>query len=258
MRDSLDSLREQLGDVMADLRLNITDLRVAERPGGGPRVRARCRRAELRQCHRHTHDGDRQRAPAPARPARGDPRAPPRHGRARRRPGEQRTQRLGDAHRLGGRARRTSRCPTTGTLAPRARPTGPPLDGIDAISDDADGHPGPDDRYPDGRGVVAGQGHGSRLVRRRGVTVVLNVVLVDDHAVVREGSRDDARCPGRPGGGRPGRLARRGPVAPRRAARRADRRAASWPSSTSPCPTAAACPWSARRASARRTSGSWC
>ncbi|WP_345207568.1 sensor histidine kinase [Fodinibacter luteus] len=35
MRDNLDGLRQQLGDVMADLRLNITDLRVAERPGSG-------------------------------------------------------------------------------------------------------------------------------------------------------------------------------------------------------------------------------
>ncbi len=35
MRDSLDELRDQLSDVMADLRLNITDLRVAERPGTG-------------------------------------------------------------------------------------------------------------------------------------------------------------------------------------------------------------------------------
>ena len=35
MRDSLDAFREQLSSVMADLRLNITDLRVAERPGSG-------------------------------------------------------------------------------------------------------------------------------------------------------------------------------------------------------------------------------
>jgi signal transduction histidine kinase len=35
MRDSLDALRDQLGEVMADLRLHITDLRVAERPGTG-------------------------------------------------------------------------------------------------------------------------------------------------------------------------------------------------------------------------------
>ncbi len=35
MRDALDGLREQLSDAMADLRLHITDLRVAERPGTG-------------------------------------------------------------------------------------------------------------------------------------------------------------------------------------------------------------------------------
>ena len=35
MRDSLDTFRGQLSGVMADLRLNITDLRVAERPGSG-------------------------------------------------------------------------------------------------------------------------------------------------------------------------------------------------------------------------------
>lgn len=35
IRDTLDEFRDQLGDVMADLRLNITDLRVAERPGSG-------------------------------------------------------------------------------------------------------------------------------------------------------------------------------------------------------------------------------
>ena len=35
MRDSLDVLRENLGGVMADLRLDITDLRLAERPGTG-------------------------------------------------------------------------------------------------------------------------------------------------------------------------------------------------------------------------------
>ncbi len=35
LRDSLDTFRVQLSGVMADLRLNITDLRVAERPGGG-------------------------------------------------------------------------------------------------------------------------------------------------------------------------------------------------------------------------------
>ncbi len=35
MRDGLDALRDRLGEVMADLRLHITDLRVAERPGTG-------------------------------------------------------------------------------------------------------------------------------------------------------------------------------------------------------------------------------
>lgn len=35
MRDRLDGLREQLGEAMADLRMHITDLRVAERPGTG-------------------------------------------------------------------------------------------------------------------------------------------------------------------------------------------------------------------------------
>lgn len=35
MRDSLDGLRERLSEAMADLRLHITDLRVAERPGSG-------------------------------------------------------------------------------------------------------------------------------------------------------------------------------------------------------------------------------
>ena len=35
MRDGLDRLREQLSEAMADLRLHITDLRVAERPGTG-------------------------------------------------------------------------------------------------------------------------------------------------------------------------------------------------------------------------------
>ncbi|MGG5258044.1 sensor histidine kinase [Phycicoccus avicenniae] len=35
MRDQLDALREQLSEAMADLRLHITDLRVAERPGTG-------------------------------------------------------------------------------------------------------------------------------------------------------------------------------------------------------------------------------
>ena len=35
MRDSLDAFRAQLSAVMADLRLNITDLRLAERPGSG-------------------------------------------------------------------------------------------------------------------------------------------------------------------------------------------------------------------------------
>jgi signal transduction histidine kinase len=35
MRDGLDGLREQLSEAMADLRLHITDLRVAERPGTG-------------------------------------------------------------------------------------------------------------------------------------------------------------------------------------------------------------------------------
>ena len=35
LRDSLDAFRQQLSSVMADLRLNITDLRVAERPGSG-------------------------------------------------------------------------------------------------------------------------------------------------------------------------------------------------------------------------------
>lgn len=35
MRDALDGLRERLSDAMADLRLHITDLRVAERPGSG-------------------------------------------------------------------------------------------------------------------------------------------------------------------------------------------------------------------------------
>ena len=35
MRDGLDALREQLSNAMADLRLHITDLRVAERPGTG-------------------------------------------------------------------------------------------------------------------------------------------------------------------------------------------------------------------------------
>ncbi|MBM6405986.1 hypothetical protein JQN72_17220 [Phycicoccus sp. CSK15P-2] len=35
LRDSLDGLRDRLSDVMADLRLHITDLRVAERPGTG-------------------------------------------------------------------------------------------------------------------------------------------------------------------------------------------------------------------------------
>lgn len=35
MRDALDALRDQLSDAMADLRLHITDLRVAERPGTG-------------------------------------------------------------------------------------------------------------------------------------------------------------------------------------------------------------------------------
>ena len=35
MRDGLDALREQLSEAMADLRLHITDLRVAERPGTG-------------------------------------------------------------------------------------------------------------------------------------------------------------------------------------------------------------------------------
>lgn len=35
MRDALDALRERLSEAMADLRLHITDLRVAERPGAG-------------------------------------------------------------------------------------------------------------------------------------------------------------------------------------------------------------------------------
>ena len=35
MRDGLDGLREQLSEAMADLRMHITDLRVAERPGTG-------------------------------------------------------------------------------------------------------------------------------------------------------------------------------------------------------------------------------
>ncbi len=35
LRDPLDALREQLSEAMADLRLHITDLRVAERPGTG-------------------------------------------------------------------------------------------------------------------------------------------------------------------------------------------------------------------------------
>ena len=35
MRDALDGLRERLSEAMADLRLHITDLRVAERPGTG-------------------------------------------------------------------------------------------------------------------------------------------------------------------------------------------------------------------------------
>jgi signal transduction histidine kinase len=35
VRDGLDTLRERLGEAMADLRLHITDLRVAERPGTG-------------------------------------------------------------------------------------------------------------------------------------------------------------------------------------------------------------------------------
>ncbi|MGL4174623.1 MAG: sensor histidine kinase [Dermatophilaceae bacterium] len=35
VRDGLDRLRERLGEAMADLRLHITDLRVAERPGTG-------------------------------------------------------------------------------------------------------------------------------------------------------------------------------------------------------------------------------
>ncbi len=35
LRDGLDALRDQLSDAMADLRLHITDLRVAERPGSG-------------------------------------------------------------------------------------------------------------------------------------------------------------------------------------------------------------------------------
>ena len=35
MRDGLDKLRDQLSEAMADLRLHITDLRVAERPGTG-------------------------------------------------------------------------------------------------------------------------------------------------------------------------------------------------------------------------------
>lgn len=35
MRDGLDNLRDQLSEAMADLRMHITDLRVAERPGTG-------------------------------------------------------------------------------------------------------------------------------------------------------------------------------------------------------------------------------
>jgi signal transduction histidine kinase len=35
LRDGLDALRDRLSDAMADLRLHITDLRVAERPGSG-------------------------------------------------------------------------------------------------------------------------------------------------------------------------------------------------------------------------------
>jgi signal transduction histidine kinase len=35
MRDGLDALRGSLGDVMADLRMDITELRLAERPGSG-------------------------------------------------------------------------------------------------------------------------------------------------------------------------------------------------------------------------------
>lgn len=35
MRDALDGLRDRLSEAMADLRLHITDLRVAERPGSG-------------------------------------------------------------------------------------------------------------------------------------------------------------------------------------------------------------------------------
>ena len=35
LRDGLDALRDRLSDTMADLRLHITDLRVAERPGSG-------------------------------------------------------------------------------------------------------------------------------------------------------------------------------------------------------------------------------
>ena len=93
------------------------------RPAGrrAPRHRsgrgARRRRAELRQRHGGTHDGDRERGPASPRSPGRDPHPPARHGHPGRRPGERRAQRLGDPDHLGGR-------PGPPRGIPRRRPPG--------------------------------------------------------------------------------------------------------------------------------------
>ena len=86
----------------------------------------------------------------------------------------------------------------------------------------------------------------------------ISVALVDDHAVVREAvagmlvAQGDIAVVGQAGS-----LAD-GHALLDRAVRRSARRAASWRSSTSPCPTAAACPSCGPPASATRTSAWSC
>ena len=121
MRDGLDALRDQLGEVMADLRLHITDLRVAERPGTGWAVLS----AAVQSFGSVT--GMRTTVTVSERQRRLDPASrssctgsswtcsPTRRRAAPATPGDS------DRHRSS--ARPTSRCPTTATRGPLVRPT---------------------------------------------------------------------------------------------------------------------------------------
>ena len=125
---------------------NITDLRRARTAGHRSRARCSASRCRASGASRGAHDDDGQRGTTPTRPPGRDRRAPRRHGRPRRRPGERRAQRLGHPDDLGRRACEGRGRPTTAIPAGRgADLPGPRPRRLDATLEVHGAAQGPDD-----------------------------------------------------------------------------------------------------------------